>query len=102
MYDIVVFIDCESCTRPISTNPGSMETGEYGQMRGMCFVARRLEVVTVSGLLWISCGVLDAAGFRVFFRFFFVERTRPAANKRPACLIVMVRPWKAGNYLRNR
>ena len=26
----VVFTDCQSCSRPISTNPGSMEAGEYG------------------------------------------------------------------------
>ena len=26
----VVFTDCESCTRPISTNPVFMEAGEYG------------------------------------------------------------------------
>ena len=25
----MVFTDCESCTRPISTNPGSMQAGEY-------------------------------------------------------------------------
>ena len=51
----VVFTDCESCTRPISTNnPGSMEAGEYGLTRGTCFVARRLEVVAVAALLWIS------------------------------------------------
>ena len=37
----VVFTDCESCTRSISTNPGSMEAGEYGLTRGTCFVARR-------------------------------------------------------------
>ena len=49
----VVFTDCESCTRPISTNPGSMEAGEYGQKRGTCSVARRLEVVAVAGLLRI-------------------------------------------------
>ena len=30
----VIFTDCESCTRSISTNPGSMETGEYGLTRG--------------------------------------------------------------------
>ena len=29
----VVFTDCESCTRPISTNPVSMEAGEYGLTR---------------------------------------------------------------------
>ena len=31
----VVFTDCESCTMPISTNPGSMEAGEHGLTRGM-------------------------------------------------------------------
>ena len=67
----VVFTDCESCTRPISTNPGSMEAGEYGLTRGTCFVACRLEVVAVTGLLWISWW-LDAAGFFVsIFLFFF-------------------------------
>ena len=50
----VVFTDCESCARPISTNPGSMEAGEYGLTRGTCFVASRLEVVAVAGLLWTS------------------------------------------------
>ena len=66
----VVFTVCESSTKPISTSPGSMEASEYGLTRGTCFVARRLEVGAVSGLLWISwwC-VLGAAGF-FFFRFF--------------------------------
>ena len=48
-----------------------MEAGEYGLTRATCFVARRLEVVTVAGLLWISWCVLCAAGFRVFFSFSF-------------------------------
>ena len=43
--------DCESCTRPISINPRSMEAGEHGLTRGACFVAHRLEVVAVTGLL---------------------------------------------------
>ena len=47
----VVFIDSDSCTRPISSNPESMEAGEYGLTRGTCLVARRLEVVAVAGLL---------------------------------------------------
>ena len=47
----VVFTDFESCTKPISTDPRSMEAGEYGLTRGTCFVARRLEVVAVAGLL---------------------------------------------------
>ena len=51
-------------------NPGSMEVGEYGLTRGTCFVARRLVVVAVAGLLWISWCVLGAAGFRAFFFFF--------------------------------
>ena len=44
----------ESCTRPMSTNPGFMEAGEYGLTRGIRLVARRLEVVAVSRLLWMS------------------------------------------------
>ena len=68
----VVFTDCESCTRPISTNPESMEAGEYRLTRGTCFVARRLEVVAVAGLLWISWCVLGAAEFfRVLDEFSF-------------------------------
>ena len=58
---------CESCTRPISTNPGSTEAGEYGLTRGTCFVARRLEVVAVAGLLWISWCVLGGADFIFVF-----------------------------------
>ena len=64
----VVFTNCESCTRPISTNPGSMEAGEYGLPRGTCFVARRLEVVAVVGLMWISWRVFGGAGFFLVFQ----------------------------------
>ena len=46
-----------------------METGEYGLTRGTRFVARRLEVVAVAGLLWIAWCVLGAAGYVVFFVF---------------------------------
>ena len=65
--------DCERCTRPVSTNPRSVEAGEYGLTRGMCFVTRRLEVIAVAGLPWISWCVLRAAGFRVFFILFFLS-----------------------------
>ena len=58
-------------TRPISANPVSIEAGEYELTRGTCFVARRLEVVTVTGLLWVSCCVLGAVVFRVFLEFTF-------------------------------
>ena len=68
---VVVLTDYENCTRPIPTNPGSMEAGEYGLTRGTCFVARRLEVVALAGLLWIPWCVLGGADFIVFlFRFF--------------------------------
>ena len=64
-----------------------MEAGEYGLTRGTCFVARRLEVVAVVGLLWISWCVLGAAEFRVCvrFRFFFLQ-THTACCKYEAAL----------------
>ena len=45
----------------------------YRLTRGTCFVAHRLDVVAVAGLLWISWCVLGGADFFVFlfFRFFF-------------------------------
>ena len=51
--------------------PGSMEAGEHALTRGTCFVAHRLEVVAVVGLLWIPWCVSGAAGFRVFLLFVF-------------------------------
>ena len=76
----VVFTDCESCTRPISTNPGSMETGEYGLARETCFVARRLEEVAVARSPRASLCVLGV---------FFFEYTRPIASTRPPGLIYL-------------
>ena len=68
--EFVVFTDFESCTRPISTNPASMEAGEYGLTRGTWFF--RLEVVTVAGLMWVSWCVFGGAGFfRAFHEFPF-------------------------------
>ena len=69
----VFFSDGESCTRPISTNPESMERGEYGLTRGTCFFTRRLDVVAVAGLIWISWCVLGAAGFISSFYFLFYD-----------------------------
>ena len=66
----VVFTDCESCTRPISTNPGSMKAGEYGLTRGTCFVARRLEVVAVAGAAVDFVVCFGCGGISFFFDFF--------------------------------
>ena len=55
----------------IPTNPGSMDAGEYGLTRGTCYIASRLEVVAVAGLLWISLCVLGGADFFVLFLFDF-------------------------------
>ena len=67
-----------------------MEGGEYGLTRGMCFVARRREVVAVAGLLRVSrCVFWVQRDFVVVFRIFFFERTRPAASMRPRCLIYL-------------
>ena len=86
----LVFTSCESCTKPISTNAGSIEASEYGLTRRACFVARRLEVVAVARPLWISLCVSAAAGFPgggvVLFLF---ERTRPAASMRLPCPIYL-------------
>ena len=67
-----------------------MEASEYGLTRWTCFVARRLEVVAVAGLLWISWCVLGGAIFLVFFFFDFIFlRTHTAYCKYEAisCLI---------------
>ena len=63
MCNIRRVIDCEICTRPISTSLGSMEAGEHGLTCGTCFVACRLKVVTVAELLWRLWCVFGAARF---------------------------------------
>ena len=60
-----VFTDCDSCTRPLSTNPVSMEASEYGLTRGTCFFARRLKVIAVAELLRLSWCVLGGVDFFV-------------------------------------
>ena len=82
----VFFTECESCTRPISTNAGSMGACEYGLTRRTCFVSRRLEVVAVVVLLWLSWCVLGGADFFVFFFRFFFLRTHTACCKYEAAL----------------
>ena len=93
----VVFTDCESCARPISSNPGSMEAGEYGLTRGTCLIARRLEVVAVAGLSWCF-------GMRrkfVFFPFFFSWNAQAALPQLPLYQYLYVfrpiRIWQIAN-----
>ena len=70
--EFVVLTDCESCTGPISTDPGWLEAGEHGLTRGTCFFVRRLEVVAFAGLLRLSWCVLGGVDFSgVFFSDFF-------------------------------
>ena len=84
----VVFTDCECRTRPISTDPGSMEAVEYELTWDVFRRApsrggrgRRAAVDFVVCFGW-------GGFFKVFFQFFFfLERTRPAASMRPPCLI---------------
>ena len=82
----VVFIDCESCTRLISTNPGSMEAGEHALTRGTCFLACHLELDAVTRMLWILWCVLGGANFFVFFCWVFFLRTHTACCKYEATL----------------
>ena len=88
----IVFTDCESCTRPISTNPASMEAGEYGRTRGTWFSRAVSRWSRSPG----CCGFRGVFGWGAFFLvffffryFFFSERTRPAASTRPPCLIYL-------------
>ena len=82
--------DCESCRRPISTNPGSLEAGEYELTRGLCFVARRLDVDGFGRRAVVDFVVcFGRGGISFFSRFFFFERTRPAASMRPPYLIYL-------------
>ena len=60
-----------------------MEAGEYGLTRETCFDARRLGLVAVAGLRWISWCVLGAAGF---FSFFFLL-THTACCKHEVALL---------------
>ena len=62
-----------------------MEARENGLTRGTCSVARRLEVVAVAGLRWISWCVLGAGDFFVFFFVFFL-RTHTACCRYEAAL----------------
>ena len=63
------------------------EECEYGLPSGKCFTARRLEIVAVAGLLWISFVVCFFSVWWdfVFFRFYSL-RTHTAYCKYEATL----------------
>ena len=65
-----------------------MEAGEYGLTRGTCFVARRLELVAVAGLLWLSWCVLGGADLFVFF-FSYSNEHGLLQSARSPCLIYL-------------
>ena len=60
---LVVFTDCQSCTRPIYTHPGSMEAGEHGPTCGTWVFTHRLEVLAVG-----ARGPPAAVDLVVYFR----------------------------------
>ena len=70
-----------------------MEVGQYGLTRVTSFLACRLELDAVAGLLWLSWCVLgEGADFSVFFSsIFFFLRTHTACCKHEAasCLIYL-------------
>ena len=84
----VVFTDCESCTRRISTNPGSMEAGEYGLTRGTFYRALsgggRSRRAAVDFVVCFGWGVFFR--FFVFFRLCFL-RTHTGCCKYEAPLL---------------
>ena len=63
-----------------------MEACKYGLTRGTCFVARRLDVDAIAGLVWLSWCVLGGADFFAFFSDFVFLRTRTACCKYEAAL----------------
>ena len=69
----VVSADCESCTRPISTNPGSIKAGEYGVTRRIWFTAHYFDVVAhvrvavLNLVLCLGCGGTFSCFFFIIF-----------------------------------
>ena len=75
---LVVFTDCESCTRPISANPGSMEAGEcVGRvsLHAVWSWTRSPGCCGFRGVFWVG------RIFSCFFSCFFLFRTHTACCK---------------------
>ena len=75
----VVLPDCESCARPMSTNPESMEASEHGLTHGACFFACRLVVGTVAVWMWVSWCVSVGREFFVLSMSLHFQTRRPRA-----------------------
>ena len=67
------------------------------------FHARRLEVVAVTGLLWIYFVVGFGYGgiFSCFFRFLYFKRTRLTASTRQPCLMYLATTGRIYWYVRS-
>ena len=74
-----IISDCEGCAWTISTNLVSTDSGGLGLPCRNCFVVRSLELVPIAPLLRFRWCVLNAAGFRFIFSFFYFERALPTA-----------------------
>ena len=59
-----------------------MGPSEYGLTRGTCFFARRLDVVAVAGLMWVSWCVLGGAGFFLVFQVTTFSNSYPQRSQR--------------------
>ena len=71
-----------------------MEAGEYGLTRGTCFVARRLELVMVAGLLWLLGGFSAGRDFSCFFFSILIFlRAHTACCKFEAALLYFPLYW---------
>ena len=80
--EFVIFTDCDSCTRPISTNSVSVEAGEHGLRRGKCFVrasSRGGRVRPAAATFAVRSGWRGL--FCFFFRLFFCFLMRTACCK---------------------
>ena len=82
--EFVVFTDCEGCTNPISTNPGSMEAGEYVLTRGTWVSARsrggRGRRAAVDSVVCLGGADFFVLSMSLHF-LSFVDPEQPASNR---------------------
>ena len=88
----VVLADCESCTRPISTNPGiyggsgRVWTNAWDVFRRTPSRGGRGRRDAADFVGYFGCGGISNLFFSLFF---FFGRTRPAASMKSPCLIYL-------------